>query len=41
MAYLVAGKIASNTEIKFEVAESDLDLLLKNNAMHVEKHSCE
>ena len=41
MAYLVAGKIVRSTEIKFEVAESELSLLLKNNVMHVEKHSCE
>ena len=39
---LVAGKILRSTEIiKFEIAESELILLLKNNIMHVEKHSCE
>ena len=41
MAYLVAGKILTSTEIKFEAAESKLSLLLKNNIMYVEKHSCE
>ena len=41
VTYLVAGKILRSTEIKFEVAESELSLLLKNNIMHVEKHSCE
>ena len=25
----------------FEVAESELSLLMRNNIMHVEKHSCE
>ena len=33
MAYLVAGKILRNTEIKFEVAESKSSLLLKNKWM--------
>ena len=41
VAYLVAGKILRSTEIKFEVAESELSLLLKNNIMLIEKHSCE
>ena len=41
VAYLMAGKMSRSTEIKFEVAESKLSLLLKNNIMHVEKHSCE
>ena len=41
VAYLVAGKILRSTEIKFEVAESELSLLLKNNIMHVEKQRCE
>ena len=27
--------------MKFEVAERELSLLLKNNIMHVEKYSCE
>ena len=30
-----------STEIKFEVTESKLSLLLKYNVMHVEKNSCE
>ena len=39
MAYLVATNILSSTEIKFEAAGSELRLLLKNNIIHVEKHS--
>ena len=35
MVYLIAGKILRSTEIKIEVAESELSLLLKNNIMHV------
>ena len=35
VAYLVAAKIQRSTEIKFEVAESELSLLLKSNIMHV------
>ena len=38
---VVAPKILRSTEIKFEVTESKLSLLLKLNIMHVEKHSCE
>ena len=41
MAYLVADKILRSTKIKFEVAQSELRLLLKSNIMHFEKHSCE
>ena len=41
VAYLIAGKILGSTEIMFEIAESELSLLLKNYIMHVEKHSCE
>ena len=41
VASLVAGKILRSTEIKFEVTESKLNLLLKHSIMHVEKHSCE
>ena len=41
MASLVAGKILRSTEMKFEVTESKLSLLLKHSIMHVEKHSCE
>ena len=37
----LAGKILRSTEVKFEVTESKLSLLLKHNGMHVEKHSCE
>ena len=40
-AYLVAGKISRRTEMKFEVADSKLSLLLKNEIMHIEKYSCE
>ena len=36
VTYLVAG-----TEIKFEVTENALSLLMKNNIMHVEKYSCQ
>ena len=35
MVYLIAGKILRSTEIKIEVAESELSLLLKNNIMLV------
>ena len=38
---LKAGKMLRSTEIKFEVAESKLSLLLKNNIMHVEKYNYE
>ena len=38
---LVVGKMLRSTEIKFEVTESKLSLLLKHNIIHVEKHSCE
>ena len=38
---LKAGKILRSTEIKFEVAESKLSLLLNNNIMHVEKYNYE
>ena len=41
VAWLVAAKILRSTEIKFEVTQSKLSLLLKHNIMHVEKHSCE
>ena len=41
MAYLVADKILRSTKIKFEVAQSELSLLLKSNIMYFEKHSCE
>ena len=41
VAYLIAGKILRSAEIKFEIAESKSSLLLKNNIMHIEKHSCE
>ena len=41
VTYLVAGKILRSTGIKFQVAESELSLLMKNNVMHVEKYSCE
>ena len=37
VAYLVAGKIIKNIEIKPEVTESKLSLLLKHNIMYVEK----
>ena len=37
MVYLVAGKVLKSTEIKFEEAEGELSLLLKNNIMYVEK----
>ena len=37
----MAGKILRSTEIKFEVTEGKLSLLLKHNIMHMEKHSCE
>ena len=40
VTYLIAGKILRSTEIKFEMTESELSLLLKNNVMHVE-NSCE
>ena len=36
MAYLVAGKILGSTEMKFEVGESKLSLLLKKQ-YYVEK----
>ena len=38
---LKPGKILRSTEIKFEVAESKLSLLLNNNIMHVEKYNYE
>ena len=38
---LIAGKISRSLVIKFEVAESKLSLLIKNNVMHVEKYSRE
>ena len=41
VASLVVGKILRSTEIKFEVIERKLSLLLKDDLMHVEKHSCE
>ena len=41
MVSLVAGKILRSTEIRFEVTESKLSLLLKNNIMRVEKDNCE
>ena len=41
VAYLVTGKTLRSTEIKFEVAESELSLLLKNSIMHDEKQRCE
>ena len=41
MVQLVAGKILRSTEVKSEVTESRLSLLLKHNVMHIEKHSCE
>ena len=41
MAYLVAGKILRSTEIKLEVTENKLSLLLKHSIIHVEKQSCE
>ena len=41
VAQLVAGKILRSTEIKFEVTESKLSLLLKHSIMHVQKYSCE
>ena len=37
----LAGEILRSTEVKFEVTESKLRLLMKHNVMHVEKHSCE
>ena len=37
MAQLVARKILRSTEVKFEVTESGLSLLLKHNVMHGEK----
>ena len=41
-AHLVAHKISNEDgAIKFEVAESGLSLLMRNNIMHVEKYSCE
>ena len=42
VAYLVADKVLRSIAIKFKVAESKLSLLiLKNNIVHVEKHSFE
>ena len=41
VAYLEAGKILRSTEIKFEIAGNELNLLLKNNIRHVKRHSCE
>ena len=41
VASLVASKILRSTEIKSEVTESKLSLLLKYNIMHVENHSRE
>ena len=41
MAYLVAGKILRSTEIKSKLGQNESSLLLKNNVMYVEKHSCE
>ena len=38
---LIAGKISRSLVIKFEVAESKLSLLIKNNVMNVEKYSRE
>ena len=35
MIYLVADKILRSTKIKFEVAQSELSLLLKSNIMHL------
>ena len=40
MAWLVTGKVLRSKEIKFQVTESELGLLLKNNIMHVEKYNC-
>ena len=37
VAELVAGKILRSTEIKFEVTEIKLSLLLKHNIMYVQK----
>ena len=39
VAQLVVGKILKSTEIKFEVTEGKLILLLKHKIMCVEKHS--
>ena len=41
MAYLAAGEILRSTDIKFEVTEHELSLLLRNNTMYVKKYSCE
>ena len=36
MALIVTGKILSSTEIKFERAESESSLLLKNNLKEIQ-----
>ena len=35
MTYLVAEKILRSTKLEFEVAQSELSLLLKSNIMHL------
>ena len=37
MTYLVAGKILRSTEIKFELAEIEISLLMRNNIMQSNK----
>ena len=37
----VVTDLVAGTEIKFEVAENELSLLMKNNIIYVEKYSCE
>ena len=36
-----SGEVLRSTEFKYEVTKGKLNLLLKHNVMHVEKHNCE